>query len=716
MKHILLLLLTICSTSSLTSQDFQVSNIITFQGQHNSHEAYHSDAMGNYFIAGQGTGDIDFDFSEDTNSLPSTSIRDLYLAKYDAEGNHEWLLSFDGTVITNQIRAMVSDDAGNIYIAGSFSGRLNLTDDGLNEITSFGTSSMFVAKFDINGNLDWQFTVGDTNFSQYPDELFISNNRLIVQFVYAGTFDVDPGPETTELSGNSSAMLVYNLDGTFIEANSHAGKTDIKASAIDSDGNLYLSGSYGGLVSFDYQSNASVISIGIRDAFLAKYDPDFNLIWVKMINKALKNLRFTQFDFDSNNDLVASGYFAADTEIGPFTTSSDAHHLVNISKDGDFQNILEILPESCFITDLFLNSKNQIILNSTFNEVVDLDPNMATVDITPIEDMSNFLFAVYEPDFGLIGYDQINANTINTHSIHLNDSDRFIVLTDFEGQGKVVYGTPGSVFAIGDENFMYYELDIEGCSSTMEDYYLEGCNEVIINDEVYTLSGQYQQVLINAEGCDSTLNLTIEIYPEEQTNLMYESCGPFDLNGFIITESGLYALFLFTTNGCDSLVEIDLEIVDINKGVSLNEASLKSLEEEADSLQWYDCNTQMPVEGATEKIFMPEEDGSYQVEISKKFCVELSDCIDFVLSSTNNIDFEVFIAPNPTSGWITIDVPNNSEDIWASVYDIPGREVMQPIKMNAQKTLDLSSMPKGINLIKLENKSGLTTFKKIVIY
>jgi len=715
MKHILFLLLTFCSTTTLLSQDFQADNITIFPGEHNSHEVYHADAMGNYFISGQGKGEIDFDFSAGTNTLPATSFRDLYLAKYDVDSNLEWLLSFDGTVISNQIRAMVSDDEGNIYIAGSFTGTLNLTNDGQNEITSFGSSSMFVAKFDQDGSLNWQFTVGDTNFSQYPDELFISNNRLIIQLVYTGTFDVDPGPGITELNGSSSAMLVYNLDRTFIEANSHAGRTNVRASKMDGDGNLYIGGSFGGLVSFDYKTNASVISSGITDAFLAKYDNDFNLLWVNMLNKTFKNLRFTQLDFDTDYNLVASGYFAENTQIGPFLTSEDANYLVNISKDGNYENIINILSESCFITDLSVNSKDQIILNSTFSEVVDIDPKMGIVEITPIEDNGNYLLAVYKSDFNLIGYDQINATEINTHSFHLNDSDQIVVLTDYVGEGKVVFGHQGNYQAEVDENFVTYELDIEGCSTSMEDLNVEACNEVMINGEIYTVSGEYEQVLANAEGCDSTLNLTIEIYSDEFTNLILERCEPIELDGVLYSISGTYTLIMTSINGCDSTVTVELEIVDINKIISFNEALLESLENEADSFQWYDCDTQMPIENETEKTFTPENDGSYQVEITKKFCVEFSECIDFVLSSTNEINFDINISPNPTTGLININVAGNSEDIQVSVFDFSGRKMTYPRNLNSNKSIDLSQMPKGIYLLKLENNTG-SSYKKIVLY
>ncbi len=714
MKHFLYLLLILCGSTFLSGQDFNAKDITFFPGEYNSHESFHKDQMGNNFIAGRGTGDIDFDMGPGSSTLPEISFKDLYLVKYDANNNLDWLLSFEGTVVSNQIRAMVSDDDGNIYIGGAFSGRLHLTEDGQNEITSFGSTSTFLAKFDKDGNLIWQFTIGDTNFSQYPDELYIVNNRLIVQLVYSGTFDVDPGSGSTMLSGSSNAMLVYDLDGALVEANTHKGSTNVDASAIDSDGNLYIGGLFSGLVTFDYKSNASILSNGIFDAFLVKYDSNFNLVWLKRLNKGFETLVFTNIAIDSNDDLITSGIFATGTEIGEFTAENDANYLVKVSKEGEYENLIEILPESSFLSDLAVNSNDQIILGASFSEVIDIDPTAEVEELTPMGANENFFLAVYESDFSLAGSGQIYATSLNTRSVHLDNSDELNVLIDFEGDGKVVFGSVMNYEASEEENFVFYDLDIGGCSTTMEQIALDGCDMITINGETITTSGNYEQVLVNAEGCDSILNISVTIYPNYESSAEIESCGPYEIDGAIFTTSGVYSILLTTSQGCDSTVLVDLEIFEVDKTLTVSDVQIVSNENDGESYQWYDCDTDLPIENETGMSFIPQNDGTYRVEITKGACIEFSDCIDFNLVSTKEYDFEITVSPNPSQGVIHIHTVNQSRDFKVSVLDITGKEILSPVDLNVQGVLDLNHLASGLYLIKLENNEQLGIRKVII--
>jgi len=707
MRHILLAMLLYCSIPNLLSQDFQANDIIYFPGEYNSHELFHKDMAGNKFIAGRGTGPIDFDFGAGANALPENSYRDLYLTKYDAANNLDWLLSFDGTVVSNQIRAMVTDDEGNIYVGGAFSGTLNLTNDGQNELSNFGSSSMFVAKFDPNGNLLWHFKIGDTNFSQYPDKMYLVNNRLIIQFVYSGTFDVDPGSGTTMFSGSSNAMLVFNLDGSLLEANSHKGGTNVRASALDDEGNLYIGGLFSGLASFDYKSNASVFATGLFDAYVAKYDANFNLIWLKSFGKDFETLSFEHLAIDSENNVVAAAIFAEDTNVGSLTAENDANYLVNVSSEGVFEQLIEILPESSFVWDLLINSEDQIILSADFDETIDMDPSAEVQEISPMMDHDNHLLAVYEPDYTLTGVGQIYAPNLNTRSIFLDEEDEIDVLIDFESEGRVVFGNESTYTVMEEENFVYYNLDIGGCSATMGDIFLEVCNEAIIDGDTISTSGNYQQILINSDGCDSILNIDVTVYPNYEFFQDIESCGPFESDGVIYSVSGTYTLLLTSIHGCDSTVIFDLGIIDIDKAITIEDNVIYASESDGDAYQWYDCNTNMPIENATNISFAPENDGSYRVEITKSSCTETSECIDFNLVNTTDLGFDFQVFPNPSQGFLQINISGIDQELKVSILDLSGREVMPTKHFHKNDILDLSQINSGLYLLKLEGEDGI---------
>lgn len=715
MKHLLFLLFTFFCISTSSSQDFNALDIVLFPGYHNSHEAFHIDQMGNHFIAGRGTGEIDFDFGPENSSLPATSNQDLYLTKYDADDNLVWLLSFDGTIRNNHITSLVSDENGNIYITGEFAGNLHLTDDGQNEITTdIINSSAFVAKFDSDGILLWKFTLGSDDENQIPRKIFLYENRLIVQLEYAGNFDVDPGPNATLLDDESNAMLVYDLDGAFIEAYSHKGRTFVQGSLIDAEGNLYICGNFSGLVSFDYKSNFSVLSTGQFDAFAIKYDKDFNLVWQKRASKSLASISFNKLALDSSNNVIVAGVLVDGITIGAFVTENDANYIINISEAGEYTGLTEILPQLSNIHSLETNSSNQIIISGDFNEVIDLDLSEGTHELIPHEEGEDYFFAVYDSELSLIGADQMHAFIIYMHTVYMDESDKIYVLTDLGAEGEAAFGSSQIFVPEFEENFIFYELDIEGCSNTSEDLSMDACSTIIVNDEIYTVSGEYQQILSNAQGCDSILNISVTIYPVYESFEDVKSCGPIEIDGMTFSNSGMHTIWYTSIDGCDSLIIFNIEVIEIDNSISFNPESIASNEDDADAYRWYDCNTNLPIAFETNFDFTPQYDGSFKVEITKDICVEFSDCLDFNLVSTKEYDFDIKISPNPTQGMLYIEVDNSGFEYRVSLLDLSGKEVIRPTKLNSDGILDLSQVVKGMYLLKLENQSR-SAFRKIVV-
>ena len=82
---------------------------------------------------------------------------DVFLVKFDASGNHLWSKDFGDS--DNQVGFSVAVDAsGNVLITGRFAGTVNF---GGGPLTSIGSSNIFVAKFDADGNHVWSRRFGD---------------------------------------------------------------------------------------------------------------------------------------------------------------------------------------------------------------------------------------------------------------------------------------------------------------------------------------------------------------------------------------------------------------------------------------------------------------------------------------------------------------------------------------------------------------------------
>ena len=118
------------------------------------------DAQGNVYTIGEFTGTVDFDPGAGTFYLTSDFYSfDMFISKLDQCGNFVWAKQIGG--ITNDHvygNSIALNASGYLYITGNFDGNAVDFDPGqgvhiLNVNTGIG--SIFVSKYDQNGNLVW---------------------------------------------------------------------------------------------------------------------------------------------------------------------------------------------------------------------------------------------------------------------------------------------------------------------------------------------------------------------------------------------------------------------------------------------------------------------------------------------------------------------------------------------------------------------------------
>ena len=116
------------------------------------------DAQGNVYTIGEFTGTVDFDPGVGIFNLSSAFYSfDMFVSKLDRCGNFVWAKKIGGTTNDHVYgNSITLDPSGNVYTTGNFDGNAVDFDPGtgiyiLNDNT--GISSIFVSKFDANGNL-----------------------------------------------------------------------------------------------------------------------------------------------------------------------------------------------------------------------------------------------------------------------------------------------------------------------------------------------------------------------------------------------------------------------------------------------------------------------------------------------------------------------------------------------------------------------------------
>src|SRR5262249_55862934 len=93
--------------------------------------------------------------------------------------------------------------AGNLYGPGLFEKTGDFDPGpGIVNLTSVGSSDVFVAKFDSTGQLIWVRRVGGDSYDEADDIALDDQGNVYIAGVVSGTVDFDPGPGIFQYTSN----------------------------------------------------------------------------------------------------------------------------------------------------------------------------------------------------------------------------------------------------------------------------------------------------------------------------------------------------------------------------------------------------------------------------------------------------------------------------------------------------------------------------------
>ncbi|MFA6598371.1 MAG: SBBP repeat-containing protein [Ignavibacteriaceae bacterium] len=232
-----------------------------------------TDKNGNSYATGWFSDTVSFG----STTLTSFGGQDIFLAKYDNAGNCLWIKQAGG-IDTDDGEAISIDNEGNCYLVGTFSYTATF---GTVTLTSSGYYDKYLAKYDNSGNCLWvKAVVGFSGVSNGVSADANGNCYLTGYFQGTATF----GATTLTNNGTEEFFIAkYDNAGNCLWARQAGGTTsddNIMGEAIstDANGNSYVSGNFLGTVTF---GQTSLVSLGINDIFIAKYDNAGNFIWAR---------------------------------------------------------------------------------------------------------------------------------------------------------------------------------------------------------------------------------------------------------------------------------------------------------------------------------------------------------------------------------------------------------------------------------------------------
>ena len=298
------------------------------------------DGKGGSYVVGHFQGSSTFG----TIPLAGSGLTDVFVAKLDRQGQILWARAFGGPG-AEEGRALAVDSAGNVAVAGSFSGTVDfdpgagrtdltsaggsdaflfrLTPDGdlvwarrlggkladagtrvavgakgetwvagsfegsMEGLDSAGKTDAFIARFDEAGSLSWARRIGGVKADEARGVAAGRNGEVWVAGNFEETAGIGPaGGQLALQSAGKTDVFVLRLDsaGTLAFSGRIGGPEEesLGSAAATGPGGLALAGRFSGTVDFDPgPGSLSRAAAGLADAFFARLEGTGRLAWAQ---------------------------------------------------------------------------------------------------------------------------------------------------------------------------------------------------------------------------------------------------------------------------------------------------------------------------------------------------------------------------------------------------------------------------------------------------
>ena len=231
---------------------------------------------------------------------------DAFLAKYDKNGNQKWIRQFGSADYDDGALGLGLDARGNLYVTGYAEGSLNETNP------TPGGDDAFIAKYDKNGNPKWVHQLGTTG-SDYGASIAVTS----AGDAYVGGY-TDGVLATSTGSGQDGFIAKYDKNGNrkWVRQFGTSGHDQVSAVAIGRGGSVIAAGSTDGVL----VPESPLLGSGY-DGFVVQYDKNGNRGWAQQFGSALTDQLVTLAvtpDGDSYVAGVTNGTTPGETSAGKY--------------------------------------------------------------------------------------------------------------------------------------------------------------------------------------------------------------------------------------------------------------------------------------------------------------------------------------------------------------------------------------------------------------
>ncbi len=463
MKYFLLIIVQLTFFQIANSQTydwgFALGSVEEDFGQHVTR-----DANNNTYITGYYRDTVDFDPSSAVSNLidPASIARpSVYIAKYDAQGNHLWSKGISPSAVFQDlyVNDIVLDTNGNVYICGRFE----------------------------------------------------------------GTVDFDPSTAVASLTpsaGFSSYILKLDNAGNYVDVHTFTGASETFGMAYRSGG-LLLTGMFTGQCDFDPGSGVDTITAGAggTDAFMVRVDTGFSHSWAKSFVGTYSKIEKALYDNAGN--IILAGVFRATVDFDPSASSNtitginaglDNLFLCKLTSSGGFSwvNQFGVLGNNVFVGDITVDAMDQIYFTGAFLDSIDIDPGTAVSNLYAVGGSDVFV-SQFTSAGALMGAKTISGSfDVLSHGIALDDSSNIYIVGG--GKGTIDFdpsSTTNTFTSTNTSNNMSYICKWDNSlnyiwTSVIKSSSGSNANDVAVDDSanVYVTGNFYN--IVTTEGFTGT--------------------------------------------------------------------------------------------------------------------------------------------------------------------------------------------------------------------
>jgi hypothetical protein len=456
------------------------------------------DAEGNLILVGTITESADFDPSATNFVLTSAGGLDIFIAKYDPDGNLIWAKSTGGAH-GEWASAVGTDRAGNIVLSGTFDTSCDFDPGPGTAILNVaagspsGTQDNYLASYDKNGNYLWAHRMGGAGTeAENGNGVAVGPDGSIVSTgAFEGICTIGATASTITSSGGRDAFLLKrDSSGAFVWAipiGGTAGDDYGYDVAIDKDGSVYAAGYFQGTVDFDPgPGTATLTANSFYDGYLAKYDANGNYQWAFNVGAGFLNM-FMGVSVDDIGNVYTAGFFSGTADFDPgsgvanLTAASGMNGFAAKynAANGNYlwAGVLES-PFSNTANMIEADAGGTVYVTGSFSQEVDMDPGTGT---------------------------------------------------DLRSTSGIM---EGFVWKLACDNNTTHTVEVVSCDSVY-----------VFNGKTHTLSGSYVHHMANSSHCDSTIMLQLTIAPLIQPEIV--------MNGSILSTIANYSTYQWIKDGVD---------------------------------------------------------------------------------------------------------------------------------------------------------------------